>query len=247
LGNSPTRKRVPARQGLHPCTPWLWGKGEFGRHPQGPGRDCTPAPPGSGRITVMRRPTESPDEPGTGALDQHHGVGGPTGLIACVGCGALVPDIDGPTHRYIGASPGCWRAFGELQARQYEDSAAYGGASRFVVDTYAAQHPGVPGKQSNQSVDAHLVILCLALERNLDPGMASRAIAEFIDKNKQRGLPWLEPPLSLGPITVLAVLAATGPEDHNQRVMQWAHSVWQAWTPHHAQIRTWAGGLGKMI
>ena len=27
-------------------------------------------------------------------------------LVRCVGCGAPVPDIDGPTHAYIGASPG---------------------------------------------------------------------------------------------------------------------------------------------
>jgi hypothetical protein len=27
------------------------------------------------------------------------------GLRACVGCGAMVPDLEVPTHRYIGASP----------------------------------------------------------------------------------------------------------------------------------------------
>ena len=46
-----------------------------------------------------------------------HGVGtsaprgwrveGPLGLTACVGRGPMVPDVGGPTHRYLGASP--WR------------------------------------------------------------------------------------------------------------------------------------------
>jgi hypothetical protein len=41
--------------------------------------------------------------------------------IRCVGCGALVPDIDGPTHRYMAASPGCWALFGEVVAREFSD------------------------------------------------------------------------------------------------------------------------------
>ena len=34
----------------------------------------------------------------------------------CVGCGAQVPKKQGPTHEYIGASPGCWELFGQLLA-----------------------------------------------------------------------------------------------------------------------------------
>lgn len=34
--------------------------------------------------------------------------GGPTASAPCPGCGALVPSSDGPTHPYLGASPGCW-------------------------------------------------------------------------------------------------------------------------------------------
>ncbi len=43
------------------------------------------------------------------------------GLRACVGCGALVPDLEGPAHRYIGASPGCWAAYGRLSEREASD------------------------------------------------------------------------------------------------------------------------------
>lgn len=166
-----------------------------------------------------------------------------TALIPCVGCGALVPDTDGPTHRYIGASPGCWQAYGELLARGYVldvEGTRYGPPHRLVVDTYAAQHPGVPGKQSSQSVAAHLFILCLVLERGVDPAFATRAITQFVEKHKGRGLTWMEPPPSLGELTVLDVMSASSAKDHNNRVMRWTESVWQAWKPHQSKVRAWA-------
>ena len=154
-----------------------------------------------------------------------------TNLVPCVGCGALVPDIDGPVHRYIGASPGCWQIYGELQVR---------GAHRLAVDTYAAQHPGMPSTQSTRSVCAHLFILCLVLEHNIDPAYATRAITQFLDKYKALGLTWLEPPPSLGDMTVLNVLDTADTTEHPRNVMQWARSVWQAWEPHHGTVRAWA-------
>jgi hypothetical protein len=32
-----------------------------------------------------------------------------------------VPDIKGPTHDYIGASPGCWAIYGELSEKETGD------------------------------------------------------------------------------------------------------------------------------
>ncbi|HKP54400.1 MAG TPA: DUF5946 family protein [Chloroflexia bacterium] len=164
------------------------------------------------------------------------------GLIPCIGCGALVPNTNGPTHRYIGASPGCWQAYSELLARGYgsDDAPAYGAMSRITVDIYAAQHPGVPGKQSSQSVCAHLFILCLVLEHDLDLSFATAAITRFIEKHKGHNFPWLEPPASLGPITVLDLLNATDAGDYDRKIRLWAESVWGAWEPHHATIRAWA-------
>src|SRR3954452_19975323 len=112
-------------------------------------------------------------------------------LVRCVGCGALVPDIDGPTHPYLGSSPGCWQAFGELTARRYAGGASTGDDTifRLAVDTYATQHPGVPGRQSSQSVDAHLFVLCLVLERGAAPAFATHAIRTFLEANKAKGFP----------------------------------------------------------
>lgn len=44
-----------------------------------------------------------------------------TQLSKCFSCGAMVEDIDGPVHRYMASSPGCWAAYGIVLAREYSD------------------------------------------------------------------------------------------------------------------------------
>ena len=95
-------------------------------------------------------------------------------LRPCVGCGALVPEIEGPTHRYLGASPGCWAVYGEVLEKEYGDYLRYAPVHRLTVDAYAAQHPGVPSPQSIQSVAVHLIRLHLVLERGLRPSGPTR-------------------------------------------------------------------------
>ena len=86
------------------------------------------------------------------------------GLKACVGCGAMVPDLEGPTHRYIGASPGCWAAYGRLSEKEASDF-RFMRYHQLTVDAYCVQHPGEPSPQSIRSVAVHLVGLHLQLER----------------------------------------------------------------------------------
>lgn len=155
----------------------------------------------------------------------------------CVGCGALVPDAGGPTHAYIGASPGCWAIFGEVTARAYGDY-RYASAHRFIVDAYAAQHPGVPERRSIQSVAVHLISLHLALEKGMSPDQTMKAMRRAADRSA--AFVWLDPPASLGKGTVLDVLEAKDPAEHKERVEQWAKSVWEAWSPHHETVRRWA-------
>ena len=60
----------------------------------------------------------------------------------CPGCGArYLPQVVDEMHPYIGASPACWSAFGELLAREFGD-VAFGRIHRQSVDVYAVQHPG---------------------------------------------------------------------------------------------------------
>ncbi len=156
-------------------------------------------------------------------------------LKPCPGCGGLFPDISGPTHRYMESSPGCFAAYGEVLAREYQDP-TFADVYRMSVDVYAVQHPGTPSPQSIQSVAVHLMRLCFVLERN---GMA--AAQEMIESavRMKDEFVWLAPPVSMGPVTVADVLKAVEAEAHRNAVRAWAESAWKAWSAHHDTIRRW--------
>ena len=159
------------------------------------------------------------------------------GSVSCVGCGALVPDIDGPTHRYIGAPAGCWAAYMDILAKEFGEF-SYPECHRLSVDTYAVQHPGTPSRQSIQSVGGHLVSLHLVLERGLTSKKATRALARVVERSA--AFVWLDPPASPGRLTVLDVRDARDLAEHERRVRLWAESVWNAWSRHHDTVRRWA-------
>ena len=151
----------------------------------------------------------------------------------CPDCRALVPDVDGPTHAYLGGSAGCWAAWGELQARGYGDLSA-AAAMPLAIDAYAAQHHGLAGRRQAQSVWVHLVSLCAILERGLAPADGIWLKHEMLRHDPV--FPWLAPPADPGPVTVLDATAA-GPEEFAPVVWRWGASVWEAWTAHHGTIR----------
>ena len=99
-------------------------------------------------------------------------------LFPCPGCGALFPPHDGPTHRYIGASPGCWAllcwsvASGDpdetevlAQSRIPETTARIPSVTAalsldpLLGDAYGVQHHGDESPQAVQSVAGHLLNL----------------------------------------------------------------------------------------
>jgi hypothetical protein len=155
----------------------------------------------------------------------------------CFSCGALVQEIDGPVHRYMDSSPGCWAAFGEVLAREYSDW-RYTKNHRLTVDAYAVQHPGKPSPQTIQSVAVHLTSLYLVLERGMSHQEAA-ARMQALTKHKAAFF-WLEPPATLGSITVRDVLDVESAEAHLHTVERWAHSAWEAWHERRDQIRQWA-------
>ncbi len=157
-------------------------------------------------------------------------------LIPCPGCEELFPDIEGPTHRYMESSPGCWAAYGKVLAREYSNP-EYFEVHRLTVDAYAVQHPGKQSKQSLNSVGYHLIRLCLLVEKDLKMEKANAAMLQ-ITKEKEKFF-WLTPPSSLGKITVKNVLAAVNVEEYKKVVWAWAKSVWNAWEEHHPMIYNW--------
>jgi len=160
----------------------------------------------------------------------------------CIGCGAIVPRIDGPIHRYMTSAPGCWAQYGELCARNLSDPEA----SRYrqmCADTYAVQHPGRPGPQAVQSVGGHLVSLYAQLEL----GLPLSRTAALLERGTQRKgyFTWLTPPSCEGALTVLFMLANL--HDPSRAAREWATSAWQAWSSHHPQIRAWHDDLARNL
>ena len=163
-------------------------------------------------------------------------------LQACPGCGVLLPETSASTHRYIGASPGCWAIFGEVSGKEYGDL-RYARVHGLTVDAYCAQHPGEPSPQAVRSVAVHLVGLCLQMERDLSPEelYAVHKQMSSLAKKGEKDIRWLEPPTLCGAPSILYVLDANGPDEHAERVREWARAVWEAWSPHHEIVRRWAG------
>ena len=135
--------------------------------------------------------------------------------MRCIGCGGDVPDVDGPIHAYMEASPGCWQLFGELGVRHVPGAPA---SVVHQVDAYAVQHPGGAerDRRQRQSVAVHLVALCLFHETDLPPEEAipvrRRALEVVLPRFGLADWPYLTPPASLPSVTVadLFLLGVTG-------------------------------------
>jgi hypothetical protein len=158
-----------------------------------------------------------------------------TGLIKCYGCGALVKDIPGEPHKYIGASAGCWEIYGEILAKEYGEYGYPETIHRLTVDTYAIQHPGKPSRQSIQSVNTHLISLYLMLEKGQEGKEATLAIGRVLKYADE--FVWLEPPVTNGKMTVLDVIRAKDFSQHQELVHKWARDVWNAWSAYHHIVR----------
>lgn len=124
-----------------------------------------------------------------------------------------------------------------MLAREYGDI-RYTPRHQLTVDAYAVQHPGLPERRSAQSVAVHPVGLCLTLERGRGQLELPRLRQRLVPP--KRVFPWLTPPPSVGKLTVVDVHAPDTPQAHRALVDRWARSAWEAWSPHHAQVRDWA-------
>ena len=153
--------------------------------------------------------------------------------IRCYGCGALVKNIEGLPHKYIGAAQGCWDLYEQVLEKEYGEYNYPELTHRLTVDTYAIQHPGQPIRQAIQSVNIHLISLFLILKKGLSGKLATKKMTEILSKDRQ--FEWLEPPIPNGRITVKAILAATDQEKHEKKVREWAEDVWSCWYSKHSQ------------
>lgn len=154
---------------------------------------------------------------------------------ACFACGALVPDMIGPTHPYMLSAPGCWHLHGILSSAQYR-------RSQLSVDGYAVQHPGDPGRRANQSVCVHLQNLCRVLE--LGGSVDDRP--SFLRTLTHRAYPWLSPPPPAYPITIVDLVGAREASTYVTTERRFAEASWAAWSMHHETIRQWLRDPGSL-
>ena len=157
-------------------------------------------------------------------------------LIQCYGCKAVIKNINGPKHSYIGSDAGCWDIFCTVLAKEYTEYNELWQTHRLTVDTYAAQHPGNPGRKEIQSVFIHLTRLYLQLEKGLT-GKHANDVMLNISKFKEQFV-WLDPlPDFSGTMNIADIAEAKNIAEHKKAVERWAIDVWNAWECHHDNIR----------
>jgi hypothetical protein len=158
-------------------------------------------------------------------------------LIQCYGCKAVVKNINGPKHAYIGSDAGCWDVFCNVLAKEYMEYNELWQTHGLTVDSYAAQHPGYhPARKEIQSVFLHLTRLYLQLEKGLRAKEANAAMKNILKYKDQ--YVWLDPlPDFTGTINVLDVAKAKDINEHKVMIEKWGWGVWNAWSKHHETIK----------
>ncbi len=154
----------------------------------------------------------------------------------CPGCGALLPEINGPTHRYMEGSSACFDLFGKVLAAEYSDALLFR-VHRLTVDTYAVQHPGSgQSRQQIQSVGLHLARLYIQMASERSPEETNDVMLGFAIQ--KASLEWLTPPAKFR-VTVADVAPFAGGARHAETVRTWADATWEDWSEHHGYIRDW--------
>lgn len=175
----------------------------------------------------------------------------------CPGCGTLFESAEGPTHRYIGASAGCWGIYSAIVAGQ-EVPAELLRASRIapeartrpsgrqqhdasigtlIVDAYAAQHHGDPSPQAIQSVAVHLLAMHGVIAAGLAPVQAMWVRRRAV---RRKGVyAWLTPPALAQMLTIRHLFPGGGVETPASPA-EYVSSVYAAWMRlHGATIEEW--------
>jgi hypothetical protein len=167
-------------------------------------------------------------------------MGGGSGY--CPDCGGRFPDVDGPTHAYVGGSAACWAAFGELAGRELQLGIL--GPERLSVHAYMAQHPGEPGRRQAQSVGIHLMVLGAVLERNVFVADAVAAMPAWLAGRPD--VPWLAPPSEPYATTIDTLPLTADQAALESAVWLWAKAVWAGWSAHRGTILFWLdrGAIG---
>lgn len=165
--------------------------------------------------------------------------------MICPGCGVDTEPDQVPFPDYIGTTGGCWRRYSETLALVSADRWDPA-TNRLMVDAYAAQHPGRPGRQADQSVAVHLVGLLLVLEFRFEAGRATRVMDALL--RKRRHYPRLERTPAPGEPTIKGFAGVEAPDQVTTLARRWASAVWESYATHRGAILAIAElGLGDKL
>jgi len=177
-----------------------------------------------------------------------------TVLSACPGCGALFPPYDGPTHRYIGASAGCWAIFNWDARTATQDTTGLVAQSRapetrvlvsansdlptfdsLLGDAYGVQHHGEDSPQAIQSVALHLLNL-----HGIISGKTTRPRWPIERAIRRRGVfHKLYPPPLGSALTIRHLFSGGGVVTPAART-QYVVSVYEVWMAlHRSTVEQW--------
>jgi Family of unknown function (DUF5946) len=159
------------------------------------------------------------------------------GEVRCFGCGGLAPDIRGPVHGYMLATPGCWSLYTGLEDWKIRLPGPRGvDIIQRTVDSYAVQHATNTCRRNTQSVAVHLMSLCAAIEHGV-PGSRLRLLLGAWAR-RPGGYPLLEPRPAAYPLTVRD-LADADVSARADVAALWAEMTWSAWSDQHDRVRAW--------
>ncbi len=159
----------------------------------------------------------------------------------CPSCGLPGTGHGGPPPSHIAASAYCWATYRAVLASEYRDPDRWNVRS-LTLDAYSAQHPGGRSRRATEATGAHLIGLCVALERNLDSAQVGSVRAAAADRLGP-GIVWLAPPTGPASTTIATIAGASTAEEHHARVRAWATAVWASWQEHHETVRHWIDWL----
>lgn len=154
-------------------------------------------------------------------------------MQTCPGCGLKTENNDGPVHKYLGSSAGCWSVFGEILQKEYENY-EYMAVHGLTVDAYALQHPGQESAQTLNSAYIHLGSLYAYFELGKPISELSK-IKQDLTQHKAE-FRWLEPPEGITGITVADVRNSESGSQHCEIVRKWAAYIFDKWNVHHPAI-----------
>lgn len=155
--------------------------------------------------------------------------------IQCPSCGLSHPALGLPRPRSLRASGECQAASSQVLSAFY--SPALVSHRQYVVDAYACTHPDNTTRLGVQTTALCLMTLDLYLECG-QPVADGSAMHQEMMLSHPDFFTSLDIPL-LQHLPTYQLFEEV-PETHYASLARsWAEQVWQAWTPHHSQIRAW--------